>query len=246
MALFTELGLLPELMKSIAEEGYTEPTPIQEKAIPVVLAGNDLLGAAQTGTGKTASFALPILQRLQPNASASPSPARHPIRALIITPTRELAVQVFDSFKAYGRHIPLRSAVIYGGVNMDAQIAELRAGVEIVVATPGRLLDHVQQKTINLSQVQVFVLDEADRMLDMGFIRDIRRVMELLPPVRQNLLFSATFSKEITELANTLLKNPVTVEVARRNAAAETVRQVVYLVEQESKPALLTRIIKDE
>ena len=189
---FSELGLSPELLRAVVEQGYTEPTPIQIQAIPVVLAGRDLMGGAQTGTGKTAGFALPILQLLQPHANSSTSPARHQIRTLILTPTRELAAQVEESFRAYGKHLALRSTVIYGGVNMDPQIAALRGGVEIVVSTPGRLLDHVQQRTINLSQVKILVLDEADRMLDMGFIRDIRRIIELLPKQRQNLLFSAT------------------------------------------------------
>ncbi|MBA2689469.1 MAG: DEAD/DEAH box helicase [Burkholderiales bacterium] len=243
---FAELGLVPELLRAIAEEGYSVPTPIQEQAIPIVLAGRDIMAGAQTGTGKTAGFALPILQLLQPHANSSTSPARHSIRALILTPTRELAAQVEESFRTYGKHIALRSTVIYGGVNMDPQIAALRAGAEIVVATPGRLLDHVQQRTINLSQVQILVLDEADRMLDMGFIRDIRRIIELLPKQRQNLLFSATFSDDIKQLSDGLLKNPALIEVARRNAAAETVRQVVYVVEQDKKRALLAQLIKSQ
>ena len=240
---FSDLGLSPELLRAVVEQGYTEPTPIQIQAIPVVLAGRDLMGGAQTGTGKTAGFALPILQLLQPHANSSTSPARHQIRALILTPTRELAAQVEESFRAYGKHLALRSTVIYGGVNMDPQIAALRGGVEIVVSTPGRLLDHVQQRTINLSQVKILVLDEADRMLDMGFIRDIRRIIELLPKQRQNLLFSATLSNDIKQLSDGLLKDPVLVEVASRNAAAETVRQVVYMVGQEQKRALLARLI---
>ena len=243
---FNDLGLSEELLRAIAELGYAQPTPVQTQAIPVVLAGRDLLAGAQTGTGKTAAFALPILERLKAHASTSTSPARHPIRALVLTPTRELAVQVEESFRAYGQHLALRSAVVYGGVNMDPQISELREGREIVVATPGRLLDHVQSKTINLSQVQIFVLDEADRMLDMGFIRDIRRIMEQLPKERQNLLFSATFSSEIKALADSLLRNPEMIEVARRNAAADTITQKVYLVEQEKKRAALIQIIKNE
>ena len=192
------------MLRAIEELGYTQPTPVQIQAIPVVLAGRDLLAGAQTGTGKTAAFALPILEGLRQHANTSTSPARHAIRALVLTPTRELAVQVEESFRFYGKHLSLRSAVVYGGVNMDPQVAELREGREIVVATPGRLLDHVQSKTINLSQVQIFVLDEADRMLDMGFIRDIKRIMEQLPPKkRQNLLFSATFSSEIKRASPT-------------------------------------------
>ena len=243
---FESLGLAPELLRAIAEQGYDTPTPIQLQAIPVVLAGRDIMAGAQTGTGKTAGFALPILQMLQPHANTSTSPARHPIRALILTPTRELAAQVEESFRTYGKHVALKTVVIYGGVNMDPQIAALRAGVEIVVSTPGRLLDHVQQRTINLSQVQMLVLDEADRMLDMGFIRDITRIIELLPKQRQNLLFSATFSDDIKRLSDSLLTNPVLIEVARRNAAADTVRQVVYLVEQEQKRALLVKLIKTQ
>jgi ATP-dependent RNA helicase RhlE len=243
---FHNLGLCQELLHAIDDQGYTLPTPVQIQAIPFVLAGRDLLAGAQTGTGKTAAFALPILEGLRAHANASTSPARHPIRALVLTPTRELAVQVEESFRVYGKHLPLRSAVVYGGVNMDPQIAELREGREIVVATPGRLLDHVQSKTINLSQVQIFVLDEADRMLDMGFIRDIRRIMEQLPRQRQNLLFSATFSSEIKALADSLLHNPEMIEVARRSAAADTITQKVYLVEQEKKRAALIQIIKNE
>jgi len=244
--LFSELGLSPELLRAITETGYTEPTPIQQQAIPIILAGRDVMAGAQTGTGKTAGFSLPILQLLQPHANTSTSPARHPIRALVLAPTRELAAQVEESVRTYSKYVPLRSTVIYGGVNMDPQIAQLRSGVEIVVSTPGRLLDHVQQRTINLSQVQILVLDEADRMLDMGFIRDIRRIIELLPAQRQNLLFSATFSGEIKQLADSLLKDPALIEVARRNSAAETVRQIVYLVDQEKKRALLSHIINSQ
>jgi ATP-dependent RNA helicase RhlE len=243
---FEALGLAPELLRAVADQGYTEPTPIQQQAIPMVLAGRDILAGAQTGTGKTAGFALPILQLLQPHANTSTSPARHQIRSLILTPTRELAAQVEEAVRVYGKYLSLRSTVIYGGVNMDPQIAALRAGSEIVVSTPGRLLDHVQQRTINLSGVQILVLDEADRMLDMGFIRDIRRIIELLPTRRQNLLFSATFSEEIKQLADSILVNPVLIEVARRNAAADTVRQVVYLCEQEKKRALLTHLIRSQ
>ncbi len=191
---FAELGLAPEVLKAVAAQGYENPTPIQAQAIPVVLAGRDVLGAAQTGTGKTAAFTLPILTRLAPKSSTSVSPARHPVRALILTPTRELADQVFANVTSYSEHLPLRSTVVFGGVGMDDQVKALRAGVEIVVATPGRLLDHVQQKTISLGQVEILVLDEADRMLDMGFMPDILRIMALLTGRKQTLLFSATFA----------------------------------------------------
>jgi ATP-dependent RNA helicase RhlE len=241
---FADLGLAPELLRAVEDQGYTEPTPIQAQAIPLVLAGRDVMGGAQTGTGKTASFTLPILHRLLPHASASTSPARHPIRALILAPTRELAVQVEESVKTYAKHVPLRSTCIYGGVNMDAQIAELRRGVEIVVATPGRLLDHVQQRTINLQMVEVFILDEADRMLDMGFIPDIRRILQLLPGRKQSLLFSATFSDEIKKLADSFLKDPVLVQVARRNQTAESVTHLVHPVARERKRELLVHLIK--
>jgi ATP-dependent RNA helicase RhlE len=241
---FAELGLAPELLRAVEDQGYTEPTPIQAQAIPLVMAGRDVMGGAQTGTGKTASFTLPILHRLAPHASSSTSPARHPIRALILAPTRELAVQVEESVKTYSKHLPLRSTCIYGGVNMDAQIQELRRGVEIVVATPGRLLDHVQQRTINLQMVEVFILDEADRMLDMGFIPDIRRILTLLPSRKQSLLFSATFSDEIKKLADSFLKDPVLVQVARRNQTAESVTHVVHPVARERKRELLVHLIK--
>jgi ATP-dependent RNA helicase RhlE len=209
-----------------------------------VLAGRDLMAGAQTGTGKTAAFALPILQRLAPHASSSASPARHPVRALILTPTRELAVQVAESFRDYGKHMPLRSTVVYGGVDMNAQIAELRRGVEMLVATPGRLLDHVQNKTVMFNQVSVLVLDEADRMLDMGFMPDIKRIIALLPVQRQNLLFSATFPDEIRNLARALLKNPAEIQIAARNAAAESVTHVVHPVAREKKRELLSYLIQ--
>ncbi len=241
---FSDLGLAPELLQAIADQGYTEPTPVQAKAIPPILLGQDVMAAAQTGTGKTASFTLPMLQRLKEFANNSVSPARHQVRALILTPTRELAAQVQGSVKTYGKHIALRSAVVYGGVNIDPQIAELRAGVEILVATPGRLLDHVQQKTVNLSQVQFLVLDEADRMLDMGFLPDIKRILSLLPAQRQSVMFSATYSDDIRGLAKQLLKNPVNVEVARRNSAVETVTHQVYHVDASAKRDLLTHLIR--
>jgi ATP-dependent RNA helicase RhlE len=224
---FTELGLRPEILRAVAEAGYTTPTPIQQQAIPVVLAGKDVMGGAQTGTGKTAGFGLPILHKLAVHANRSPSPARHPVRALILTPTRELAIQVEESIREYGKYTNLRSTVVYGGVDIKQQLPIVRNGVEILVATPGRLLDHIEQKSVYLGQVEIFVLDEADRMLDMGFIPDIKRIMALLPATakRQNLLFSATFSPEIKKLADELLNQPQLIEVARRNTAAETVDQ---------------------
>ena len=235
---------MPALLRAVAEQGYTQPTPIQAQAIPVVLSGRDLLGAAQTGTGKTAGFALPLLQRLSGGANASHSPARHPVRALIITPTRELAAQVEESVRTYGKYTTLKSALVYGGVGMQPQVDALRRGVDILVATPGRLLDHVQQKTVDLRQVQILVLDEGDRMLDMGFIHDIRRILALLPAQRQNLLFSATFPEEIRKLAASFMKNPMTVEVARRNTPAELVAQVAHPVPADQKRQLLAHLVK--
>jgi len=231
-------------MQAVADLGYEKPTPVQEQAIPLVLAGRDLMAGAQTGTGKTAAFALPILQGFAPQASTSTSPARHPVRALILTPTRELAVQVYESFRDYGKHLPLRSTVVYGGVDMNAQIAELRRGVEVLVATPGRLLDHVQNKTVMFNQVSVLVLDEADRMLDMGFMPDIKRIIALLPAKRQNLLFSATFPDEIRNLARSILKNPAEIQVAARNAAADSVTHVLHPVAREKKRELLSYLIQ--
>ena len=241
---FESLGLMPELLRAVADQGYTEATPIQLKAIPPVLARHDMMGCAQTGTGKTAGFALPILQLLAPQQSASPSPARHPIRALILTPTRELAAQVEENVRAYSKYLTLRSTVVYGGVDIDPQIKALRAGVEILVATPGRLLDHVQQKTVNLGRVEILVLDEADRMLDMGFMPDIKRILSLLPAERQSLLFSATFSDEIKRLAGQMLRSPVSIEVARRNAPTELVTHRMYEVDADRKGALLAHLIK--
>ena len=243
---FAELGLIPELLQAVTDAGYTEPTPIQQQAIPVILGGLDVMGGAQTGTGKTAGFTLPLLQRLARHANTSASPARHPVRALILAPTRELAVQVFESVTEYGRHLNLRATCIYGGVDMNAQMQELRRGVEIVIATPGRLLDHVQQKTIHFSQVEVLVLDEADRMLDMGFIPDIRRILELLPTNRQSLLFSATFSEEIRKLADRMLKNPKMIEVARRNTVSETITHVVHPVSAGMKRNLLAHLLRHQ
>jgi ATP-dependent RNA helicase RhlE len=241
---FDTLGLSADILRSVEDEGYTEPTPIQAKAIPLVLQGRDVLAAAQTGTGKTAAFALPILERLQVHANTSFSPARHPVRALMITPTRELAMQIAASVEAYGRHVALRSTVVYGGVPIDPQIKALRGGVEILVATPGRLMDHVGQRTVNLSQVEILVLDEADRMLDMGFIPDIRKIVALLPVRRQNLLFSATFSDEIRRLAQEFLHDPATVEVAARNIVADSVEQILYPVDRDRKEDLLIHLIR--
>ncbi|MBI3147589.1 MAG: DEAD/DEAH box helicase [Betaproteobacteria bacterium] len=246
MTNFDSLGLNPSILRAVAERGYVTPTPIQAKAIPAILAGKDIMGGAQTGTGKTAGFTLPMLQRLLPHANSSPSPARHPVRALILTPTRELAMQVEESVRDYGKYTGLRATVVFGGMGMDAQEAALRAGVELLVATPGRLLDHLQQKTLNLNQVEIFVLDEADRMLDMGFIPDIKRIIALLPARRQNLLFSATFSPEIKKLADQLLNQPELIEVARRNTAAENVTQLAYVCRSDAKRALLERLLRDQ
>ena len=241
---FDSLGLSADLLGTVAEEGYERPTPVQAEAIPLVLAGRDVLAAAQTGTGKTAAFVLPILDRLRPQANTSFSPARHPVRALILVPTRELALQVADATRVYGRTVALRSGVVYGGVPIEPQTKQLRAGLEILVATPGRLLDLVGQRAANLGQVEILVLDEADRMLDMGFLPDIRRIIDLLPRQRQNLLFSATFSDDVRSLARTILQDPVTVEVAPRNAAAEAVRQLVYPVDRDRKEGLLAHLIR--
>ncbi|EON12430.1 MULTISPECIES: DEAD/DEAH box helicase [Pandoraea] len=242
---FDSFGLHADILRAIAEQGYTQPTPIQAQAIPVVLSGRDVMGAAQTGTGKTASFSLPIIQRLLPEANTSASPARHPVRALILTPTRELADQVADNVRAYAMHTPLRNTVVFGGVDMNPQKDALRRGVEILIATPGRLLDHVEQKTVNLSQVRMLVLDEADRMLDMGFLPDLQRILNLLPKQRQTLLFSATFSNDIKKLASSYLSNPVTIEVARRNATADKVEQVVYEVDEDDKRAAVVQILNE-
>ena len=243
MTTFAELGLAPDILRALDEMGYSTPTPIQEQVIPLALQGGDILGAAQTGTGKTAAFALPLIQRLLPFANHGTSPAKHPIRALILTPTRELAIQVEESVRAYTRHVPLRSLVVYGGVNINTQIPVLKAGVEILVATPGRLLDHVQNKTLMLNQVNTLVLDEADRMLDMGFMPDLRRIVALLPAQRENMMFSATFPEEIRKLADSILNSPTFIEVAR-NATAVTVTQVIHPVHHERKRQLLAHLIK--
>ncbi|MDR3557045.1 MAG: DEAD/DEAH box helicase [Syntrophobacteraceae bacterium] len=237
---FKSLGLSAELLRAIADQGYSKPTPIQRQAIPVILERKDVLGGAQTGTGKTAGFALPLLQLL---SKSSGSKVKNSIRALILTPTRELAAQVEESVAAYGKYLPLKSAVIFGGVKINPQIEKLRRGVDILVATPGRLLDHVQQRTLDLSQVEILVLDEADRMLDMGFIHDIRRILTLLPRRRQNLLFFATFSNDIERLAENLLNSPVLIEAASRNSASETIEQLVHPVDRTRKRELLTFLI---
>jgi ATP-dependent RNA helicase RhlE len=243
---FDDFGLAEPIRRAVAELGYREPTPIQAQAIPVVMTGKDVMGAAQTGTGKTAGFALPIIHRLLPLASSSASPARHPVRALMLAPTRELADQIYQNVAAYAKHTPLRCAVVFGGVDMKPQTVALRNGCELLVATPGRLLDHVEQRTTNLSQVQILVLDEADRMLDMGFLPDIQRIINLLSKDRQNLMFSATFSGEIRKLAESFLKDPQLIEVARRNALAENITQVVYRVPTvEHKRAAVAKLVRD-
>lgn len=243
---FIDFGLAEPLNRAIAEIGYETPTPIQAQAIPVVMQGHDVMGAAQTGTGKTAGFALPILQRLMRHATTSASPARHPVRALILAPTRELADQIYVNVAAYAKHSGLRSAAVFGGVDIKPQIASLRQGCEVLIATPGRLLDHVEQKTANLSMVEVLVLDEADRMLDMGFLPDIQRIIRLLPKQRQNLMFSATFSKEIRKLAGSFLNDPQLIEVSRSNATADNVEQTVFRVrDAEAKRAAVAQLIRD-
>ncbi|MEA2676074.1 MAG: ATP-dependent helicase RhlE [Chloroflexota bacterium] len=237
---FDQVGLTPELLRAVAQQGYTEPTPVQSEAIPHVLAGRDVLAGAQTGTGKTAAFVLPILQKL----NASRREGRSPIRVLVLTPTRELALQVEESVRTYGKQRPVQSAVIYGGVGFEQQVRNLRQGPQIVVATPGRLLDHVGQRTIDLSRVEVLVLDEADRMLDMGFIHDIKKVIALLPVARQNLLFSATFSMEIRRLAAEFLKDPAYVQVTPKNTAPDLVKQIVMPVDKSRKRELLSQLVK--
>jgi ATP-dependent RNA helicase RhlE len=242
---FDRLGLTPELLRAVTAQGYTEPTPVQREAIPHVLARRDVLAGAQTGTGKTAAFVLPILQLLNSSRPAgTANGARRPIRVLVLTPTRELALQVEESVRTYGAQRPVKSTAIYGGVGFDAQVNRLRSGPEIVVATPGRLLDHAGQRTIDLSHVEILVLDEADRMLDMGFINDIRKVLALLPSKRQNLLFSATFSAEIRALAADFLHEPAYVQVTPKNTAAELVRQVVIPVDRSRKRELLSQLVK--
>jgi ATP-dependent RNA helicase RhlE len=238
---FKELGLSAEILRAVSEQGYSEPTPVQRQAIPVILQGKDLLAGAQTGTGKTAGFTLPLLQLLTDKPSLS---ARNrPVRALILVPTRELAAQVEQSVLTYGKHLPLKSAVVFGGVKINPQIQKLRSGVDILVATPGRLLDHVSQRTVDLSRVEILVLDEADRMLDMGFVRDIRKILALLPGKRQNLLFSATYSDDMRKFSETLLEAPTHIEVARRNTPTELVDQVIHPVDRERKRELLSFMV---
>ena len=241
---FAQLQLSAPLARAVAEMGYETMTPIQAQAIPVVLQGRDVMGAAQTGTGKTAAFALPLLQRMLKHENPSTSPARHPVRALVLLPTRELADQVAEQVKLYGRYTDLRCAVVFGGMDMKPQTLELKKGVEVLVATPGRLLDHIEAKNCVLNQVEYVVLDEADRMLDIGFLPDLQRILSYLPKQRTTLLFSATFSSEIKRLANSYLQDPVTIEVARSNAAASTVEQHFYSVEADDKRRALHQILK--
>jgi ATP-dependent RNA helicase RhlE len=238
---FDSLGLKPELLRALAERGYTTPTPVQAQAIPQILAGRDMLAGAQTGTGKTAGFTLPILQKL----SAESTSRKKLPRALILVPTRELASQVAEQVRIYGKYVPLRTSVIFGGVSYNTQVDELARGADVIVATPGRLLDHAQQGTADLDHIEVLVLDEADRMLDMGFIHDIKRILKLLPKTRQNLMFSATYSDDIRRLAQSFLRNPVEIEIARRNAAVESVTQLAYSVDKDRKRALLSHLIRD-
>ncbi|HSR01933.1 MAG TPA: DEAD/DEAH box helicase [Methylophilaceae bacterium] len=243
---FDSLGLAAPILQAISDTGYITPTPIQAKAIPVVLTGVDLMAGAQTGTGKTAAFTLPILHQLLPAANNSTSPAKHPVRALVLAPTRELAIQVEENVKAYAKNTSMRSAVVFGGVDIKKQTPLLKAGVEILVATPGRLLDHIEQKTVQLGQVKYLVLDEADRMLDMGFMPDLKKILALLPKQRQTLMFSATFSKEIKKLSDDFLKTPVLIEVARSNATSENVSQKAYEADQKQKQNILVSLLKEQ
>jgi ATP-dependent RNA helicase RhlE len=244
-ARFATLALDPKLLRAVADSGYETMTPIQAKAIPIVLAGRDVMGAAQTGTGKTAAFALPLLQRMLKHETTSVSPARHPVRALVLAPTRELADQVAANVKAYAKHTLLRSTVVFGGIDMKPQTAELKAGVEVLIATPGRLLDHIEAKNCVLNQVEYVVLDEADRMLDIGFLPDLQRILSYLPKQRQTLLFSATFSPEIRRLSQSYLQEPVLVEVARPNATATNVEQHFYSVADEDKRRAVVKLLKE-
>ncbi|MBU6257362.1 MAG: DEAD/DEAH box helicase, partial [Burkholderiales bacterium] len=242
--LFNTLPLDPKLLRAVADSGYTAMTPIQAKAIPIVLAGRDVMGAAQTGTGKTAAFTLPLLQKMLRHENASMSPARHPVRALVLAPTRELADQVADNVKKYAQHTQLRSAVVFGGIDMKPQTLQLKAGVEVLIATPGRLLDHIEAKNAVLNQVEYVVLDEADRMLDIGFLPDLQRILSYLPKARQTLLFSATFSPEIKRLANSYLQDPLLVEVARPNATATNVEQRFYSVGDDDKRGVVRQLLR--
>ena len=241
---FDTLPLDAKLLRAVSDSGYTAMTPIQAKAIPLVLAGRDVMGAAQTGTGKTAAFSIPLLQKMMKHETASMSPARHPVRALVITPTRELADQVANNVKTYAKHTQLRAAVVFGGIDMKPQTLELKRGVEVLIATPGRLLDHIEAKNCVLNQVEYVVLDEADRMLDIGFLPDLQRILSYLPKTRQTLLFSATFSPEIRKLATSYLQDPITVEVARANATATNVEQRFYSVAEDDKRAVVRQLIK--
>ena len=242
---FSSVGLSPLLQRAVADQGYTTMTPIQAKAIPLVLAGRDIMGAAQTGTGKTAAFSLPLLHKMLPHENSSMSPARHPVRALVIAPTRELADQVADNIKGYAAHSKLRVAVVFGGIDMKPQTLELKGGVEVLVATPGRLLDHIEAKNCVLNQVEYVVLDEADRMLDIGFLPDLQRILSYLPKQRQTLLFSATFSPEIRRLAESYLQDPLMVEVARPNAPATNVEQHFYSVATDDKRRAVLKLLKE-
>ncbi|NND65302.1 MAG: DEAD/DEAH box helicase, partial [Gammaproteobacteria bacterium] len=241
--LFNKLGLSAELLRAVEKQGYTEATPIQAQAIPLILDGQDILASAQTGTGKTAGFMLPLLQRLQEKPAPTTNSKKRPVRVLILTPTRELAAQVGESARTYGQNLPFKSLQIFGGVSINPQITKLRKGVDIVVATPGRLLDHAEQRTIDLSTVEILVLDEADRMLDMGFIRDIRKIIKIMPKQRQNLLFSATFSKDIRKLAADLLNKPTEIQVAPENSTVDLVKQIVHPVDKARKRELLSHQI---
>ncbi len=242
---FDTLALDAKLLRAVADSGYTKMTPIQAKAIPIVLDGRDVMGAAQTGTGKTAAFTLPLLQKMLRHENSSASPARHPVRALVLAPTRELADQVANNVKAYAKHSKLRSMVVFGGIDMKPQTAELKTGVEVLIATPGRLLDHIEAKNCNLGQVEYVVLDEADRMLDIGFLPDLQRILSYLPKQRQTLLFSATFSPEIKRLAESYLQNPILVEVARPNATATNVEQRFFSVDNDDKRAAVLKLIRE-
>ena len=241
---FSQLSLAEPLARAVAELGYTSMTPIQAQAIPVVIQGRDVMGAAQTGTGKTAAFALPLLQRMLKHENSSTSPARHPVRALVLLPTRELADQVAQAIKAYAKHTNLRCTVVFGGIDMKPQTLELKKGVEVLVATPGRLLDHIEAKNAVLNQVEYVVLDEADRMLDIGFLPDLQRILSFLPKQRTTLLFSATFSSEIKRLANSYLQDPVMIEVARPNETASTVEQHFYSVNDDDKRRAVHQVLK--
>ncbi|MEA1955825.1 MAG: DEAD/DEAH box helicase [Campylobacterota bacterium] len=242
---FSKLGLNDHILKAIKEQGYTKPTPIQAQAIPIILQKKDILAGAQTGTGKTAGFTLPLLELLSRCKKVNSAKGKRKVRALILTPTRELAAQVGESVELYGKHLPYKTSIIFGGVKINPQINKLRNGVDIVIATPGRLLDHISQKTINLSEVDFLILDEADRMLDMGFINDIKKVLALLPKQKQTLLFSATYSDAIKKLSDKLLNAPALIEVARRNTSSEIVQQAVYHVDKARKKELLSHLISD-